>query len=159
MIRRAFCLLIAAFISLSLIACSGETVMEHCEIGMRLSSRFEVAELLGYDVAYSDGDLVVALTRISFTAAADEGIPASLSPEAFARLYVDKIGLSRESVREYGDFPYVAYTVGDAEVIEAFLRTPYAYFIVSFFRTDTTKWSFEEALSLVESIYLKEDFS
>ena len=61
MIRRAFCLLIAAFISLSLIACSGETVMEHCEIGMRLSSRFEVAELL-----YAFSAMLLAVTLSLF---------------------------------------------------------------------------------------------
>ena len=150
--------LVLALVSL-LTSCSRdkdeEVRMEHCELGIKLSERFERVDSVDYDLAYSDGKLVVGFTRISFTAAAAEEIPSSLSEMAFARLYADKVDISRDLIKEYREFVYITLLLTNGyRSTEVFLRTHYAYFIVSFVHLEGGDWDLEETLRLTKDIYL-----
>ena len=153
--KRLVIFLLLLLIPSSVVSCSREVKMEHCELGITLSRDFEEVSDSDYDVAYSDGELVVGFTRISFAAAANEGIPASLSEIAFARLYADKVGISRDKILEYGEFNYITLKLDNGyRSTEVFLRTPYAYFIVSFVHRDGGGWNLEKTLKLLSDIYL-----
>lgn len=159
MTKKTIALLLALILSLFLFSCKKEVVMEHCEVRMTLSREFERIENSDFDVAYSDGELVIGFTRISYSAAATEGIPASLSEEAFARLYADKVGLSRDLISSYGDFTYLSCMLESYHrSTDVFIRTPYAYFIVSFTHKEGGKWTLEKTLSLLKEISLNEDY-
>ena len=164
MIRKIFSVLQTVILLFGLCACGADkadenkTVLKHGEISIELSSDFEEMDASGYDAACSDGELVVGLTRISYTAAANEGIPASLSELAFARLYADKLGLSRGLISDYGDYVYISYSPATGyKTTEVFLRTSYAYFIISFVHSTDGNWTLDKTLSMLGNVYLNED--
>ena len=165
MIKRIISLLLLFALPITLLSCSGGSdtadktvLMKHAEISMELPSDFKPISDSGYDAAYSDGELVVGLTRISYTAAANEGIPASLSDMAFARLYADKLELPRGLISEHGDFVYISYSARSGyRTTEVFLRTSYAYFVISFVHATDGEWTLDRALSMLDGVSLNED--
>lgn len=159
----------------SLFACSRERVLEYCELSITLPAEFELItkeeELvsLASDAAATDGSLTVTLARLSFVAAIEDGIPDTLGPEAFAKVFATRSGLKLEGdatatvgditvrISEWGDAVYYTYGYLGAEelpmrAVIAFYRTPYAYFAIGFYAPYYGEWGIEAMLSLTSSV-------
>ncbi len=149
-------LLLATIFTLA--SCSREVRAEHCELGILLPSGFELLDAEGaFDLAYSDGELTVGITRVSFAVLVDSGISATLSPREFAAVYRNAAGISKK-VFDYGDTAYYSYTENAGGIsyryTPTFIRTPYAYFIITFIAREGGAWDIESALALTAKVYL-----
>lgn len=106
----------------------------HCEMILPLSSDFYEVEDENFDVTYSNGKYVVAVLRLSFEAAINEGIGETMTPHEFGRFWVEKC--NRNAIVRTKTVTYCEYYeyAGIAEFyyLEAFLRSQYAYFVVLF---------------------------
>ena len=127
-------------LTLFLCSCEKET-FSHCEMTIPLDESFERIDLEGFDAAFSDGLLSVALTRISFDAAVNNGIPDTLSSNQFARFWLIECGRDVEPTL-YGGVDCAEYTdvMGGISytTVGAFYRSKYAYFIVVFTTESST---------------------
>lgn len=89
-----------------------------------------------FDAVWSNGKYTVALLRISFVAAVNEGIAETMTPYEFGLFWIDKCELDANIINGGTVYcEYYAYgTDGEAEVfyLEAFYRTAYAYFVILF---------------------------
>ena len=131
-------LLILSLVLVASTSCS--TVRRHCEISIDLPSRFtDYDSGKSFDLAYSDGSIIVGILRLSFDACLKDNVPITMSPESFAAFYrksasgVD--GLTEVEV--YGDVPYFSYELdgegsGRYFYMPTFYVSPYAYFVISF---------------------------
>lgn len=160
MAKRLLFPLIAILLVLSLASCKREVKMEHCELGILLPEDFALHNAEGtFDLAYSDGELVVGLVRLSYDAAILDGIPATLTREEFARFYLAESGKETKGIFEYGDCHYFTYTEVNGGIsyryTHTFYTTPYAYFVISFISYESGQWGLEQTLSLTKSVYLK----
>ena len=156
--RRALSLLLILVLLLSLTSCSDEVHAQHCELGIVLPKDFmEIDTDASFDLAYSDGDAVVGLTRLSFDAVFESGIPATVSVRELAELYQASHGV-KHIIYAYGDTVYYSYTVErDGAVyiyMPTFYKTPYAFFVITFILHGAGEWTAEEALALTSSVYL-----
>ena len=77
--------LILTFSFSILVSCSDTEEFTHCELTLVLDKSFREEESEEYDLLLSNGEAVVSLTRISFEAGFDSGIPPSLPPSAAIR--------------------------------------------------------------------------
>ena len=136
-------MLILALFS-ALVSCGGgDAVFSYCELRIPLTEDFSEVKNENFDVTYSNGDYAVAILRVSFVAAVKEGIPETLSASEFGEVWLEKC--ERDANIINGDIAYSEYydDAGGAEYfyLEAFYRSPYAYFVVLF----TTVSDLEEA--------------
>ena len=119
---------------LSLASCGGDTVYSHCELVLPLEDEYVELESAVYDKVYTNETYVITVTRISFEAGMNEGIPETLSLPQFAEYYLEKC--SREANIIKGEIVYCEYYESEGGVehfyFESFYRSPYAYFIVLF---------------------------
>ena len=118
-----------------------EPVYGHCEGTIELPPSFSVYEAGdAYDVAYSDGTVVVGILRLSYAAMESEGVPSSMSPKAFADKYYRVValeGITATETRELGDVIYYTYELpGELGTsytyMPTFYFTPYAYFVITY---------------------------
>ncbi len=135
MIKKILALLILFAAVLSLASCDGEKTYGHAELEIALSEDFREFEAESFDVAYTDGQALVGILRISYDASFNEGIPDFLTPEQFARFY--KTATKREAeIKIHGLTPYYEYSEVQEGVKNAYLasfyRSKYAYFAVIF---------------------------
>lgn len=163
----------------SLTSCSRGRVLEYCELSITLPSELreirdkeELSSLLA-DAAATDGELTVTLARLSFLAALEDGIPDTLGPEAFARVFAVRSGLKlygdptasggdiTVQISDYGDAVYYTYGYSDSEsgtpmrAVNAFYRTPYSYFVISFTAPYWGEWTLEEMLATTSSVTVR----
>ena len=142
---RASALLALAFAMLLLgIGCKKKTFEPfygHCEGKIDLPKSFSPQDTGGaYDVAYSDGVVLVGILRLSYAVMESEGVPSSMSPEAFADRYYRVValeGISATETRDDGDVVYYTYELmadgGKAYTyMPTFYFTPYAYFVITY---------------------------
>ena len=114
-----------------------------------------------FDLAYSNGSLVVGIYRISFEAAVDEGVPVTMSALKFAKYHLGLTGKDAE-VCEDGTVAYYTYVTEDESgtryfYMPTFYRTPYAYFIITFItRAQDTEQSQKYFLELASTVYLND---
>ena len=135
MLKRAF---IAAALTVSLLlsltSCS-DREFSHAELRITLPSGFSEEASESYDLVMRDGDVSVAVLRISLYAASDSGIPDNLSPYAFAEYTSDERGREGD-IFIYRDIPYFSdYTEISGRkfyTLYTFYRSKNAYFIVLF---------------------------
>lgn len=118
-----------------LVSCKDTVRCSYAELALDLPRSYEPYETDSFDAAFYDGETVVGFLRISFVAGYDNGIPDTLSPEKFARFYMEKIGRQLDvSIR--GDVPYYIYYNTDGDVtyfyLATFYRTLYAYFVITY---------------------------
>ena len=158
--RRIFVLfLILATVFLG--SCSREARLEHCELGILLPDEFREYDPQGaYDAAYACDNTIVGMTRISFEAAALDGVASTLEVSKFASIY--KTGYGHEGrVRYYGDVPYYSYTVdtdtASLTYYHTFFKTPYAYYIITFITPTKGGVSSTNLLNLTKNVYLIQD--
>ena len=124
----------------------------HCELGILLPHGFE--EYKGestFDAAATNGEIIVGITRISFAAAIEDGIPATLDTDKFAREYMARAGHS-EQLCMYGDVPYYCYNDAAYSYYYTFYKSPHAYFCITFIAS--AGHGIEAVLSLTGKVYL-----
>ncbi len=119
----------------ALVSCTDEKEFVHCELTLVLDKSFKEEESLEYDLLLSNGTIAVSLTRISFEAGFESGIPETLTPKGFAAFFMNKSGKSEELLM-HGDLPYYTYTESvDGKNIfytVTFYRSLHAYFMVAY---------------------------
>ena len=141
MIKKILSLVAVFAILLSLAACAPEeTEYGYAEIRIGLDDSFSEHDSDGvYDVAYSDGRIVVGIIRMSFAVSEADGVSATMSPRRFAEYYKGRAleGISVSETVEDGDVVYYTYEL-DALLGETytyfatFFKTPYAYFVITY---------------------------
>ena len=160
MMKKAFILVFVLIISLSFAGCSAPVRCEWGEFGILISGDYEKIDAEGiFDVAYSDSDAVIGITRMSLDAALDDGIPSTLSPIKFAEEYARRTGIDEYPIEQTGDVPYISYytTEGGVQFFHrvAFYKSTYAYFCVVFVvRGDKEEDYSSDFLEYMESAYL-----
>ena len=168
MIKRlhtlASVLLVIALV-FSLVSCAPR--YQHCELGILLPDSFEKYEIgKAYDVAYSDGTMIVGMLRFSFAACLNAGIPITMNQDKWAEYYLEHAeGLDNLSeINRRGSTPYFTYTMeGDDgatyRYIPSFYITPYAYFVITFiFGEDYAAEATLEALEYIDTVYLLDNY-
>ena len=131
-----------------------------CELWLVFPHSYEKIETDGsFDAAYSDGEAVVGITRMSFEAAIDDGIPTTLTPLRFAEEYKSRVGLDDYTVKERGDVPYLVYYTREDDGIythlASFYKSYYAYFAVTFVcKSDVEDSYLEDFYEIMDSAYL-----
>ena len=140
---------------LVLTSCGSTRSYQHCEMILNLPREYERAnpkesfKIQGadgvlhsfamsnadrIDLALTNSNSVVALTRISNDAAIKDGIFPVGSALAFAKIYRDLSAVDAE-VYQHGEIPYYTYALTsdigvDFSFMATFYRTPHAYFVV-----------------------------
>ena len=164
--HRAIALLIAVVQVLLLCSCSDKKY-EHCEIGLKLDDSFAEYDADGkFDMAYTDGRVIIGVLRFSFEACLKEDIPISMSDYTFAKYYRAKAeGIGDVSeVELYGYLPYFTYTLEGTDgvyhrFVATFYTTPNAYFLVMYITpADAAKDNASHIESLIGKVYFKSIF-
>ena len=135
MFKKLLSFVLALALSVSLISCSdGDGAFSYCEMSIPLTEDFYPVESEKFDATYSNGNYAVAILRISFVAAVMDGIPETLSAHDFGEIWLERC--DRDANMISGDLAYCEYyeDAGGIEYfyLEAFYRSPYAYFVVLF---------------------------
>lgn len=134
MIKRIVCVTLSLIIILSTVSCGGPKY-KYCELVIPLDSDFEKTENENFDASFTDGKSVVAIVRISFVAAYNEGIPETMTPSEFGKFWLRKCKRDAEVVSEDG-LSFCTYYEDQNEneyfYLESFLRSHSAYFVVLF---------------------------
>ena len=147
--KKIVSLLIVLTLLLSLFSC-GDRRVSHCELSITLPSSFTDYDTGGiYDVAVSDGSIIVGILRLSFEACIRDSIPITMDAEKFAKYYKGQGGTGLGEVSEIitsEDVVYFTYILdgndgGKYFYMPTFYVSPYAYFVVTFI----TDYNFREA--------------
>ena len=134
MIKRIVFALVSLIIVLLSVSCGGPKY-KYCELVIPLASDFKKTENENFDASFTDGENVVAIVRISFVAAYNEGIPETLTPHEFGKFWVRKCGRDADVINEHGVSFCTYYEEnegGEFFYLESFLRSHSAYFVVLF---------------------------
>ena len=135
MIKKSVCIFLSFLLCLSLASCSdGPRIYSHCELSIQLPESFYEYEDKNFDVSYTDGTDAVAILRISFDAAVNEGISNLMTAYEFGEYWISRC--QREANLIGGDTVFCDYFEGDGAsgqyYLEAFYRSKHAYFVVLF---------------------------
>lgn len=138
-IKLSVSILLVLSLLFSFASCSNEQRVEYCELGIVLTKDFAPYETDGaFNVAYSDGNVIVGFARYSFVDCETVGLKTGYTPKKLAEVYLDMMGRTvDETVKMEGDIPYFSYTdiAEDGSsyfYMPTFYRTPYAYFVITF---------------------------
>ena len=165
-IKTIISLLLILGLTLSFVSCSNKKDFVYCELGIVLTKDFEEYDTDGaFNVAYSDGNVIVGISRYSFVNAEELGLLSTYTPEKLAEVYLKKMDQATdEGVKNFGDVPYFSYTKSSQEGLEyfympTFYRTPYAYFVITFItpkqRENEGRGEFFEYMS---TVYILEEY-
>ncbi len=153
----------------SLFSCSKPKKHELAELGIDLPDEFSDYNTDGaYDAAYSDGNMIVGMLRLSFADCTKNGVSINMSPYEWAGYYRERAlkldtaenmeNLSEVMVR--GDSYYFTYSIlgEDGEYyfyMPAFYKSEYAYFVLTFIIPEKNKT--EESVriaSYLDTVYI-----
>lgn len=163
--KRLLTLLVLLSLMFSLLSCSKERRIEYCELGIILTKDFEPYDASGaFHAAYSDGSVIVGITRYSFVSCEEYGFLPTLTPKGFASVYLEMLDRGvDENLTMHGDIPYFSYTNTDSSgnkyfYMPTFYRTPYAYFVITFITPEINKEEGRvEFLKYIETVYILEE--
>ena len=134
-IKRSCAALVFLVLFTSLFSCAEKMDFGHAELRISLPKSFKDFEVQGFDKAYSDGESVVAIYRVSFEAGREDGIPDFLTTEQFARLYLKSTSRKAE-IKNHNFTAYYEYTEPaggeNSSYLASFYRSKHAYFLVLF---------------------------
>ena len=148
------------FVISFLTSCGGVKEFTHCELTLPLGRDFEEKESTDYDLLLSDGKIAVAVTRITFIAGYNQGIPDTYSAKAFANFFMKKSG-NGDTVLMLGDVPYFTYTADGKNTemfyLVTFYRSLNAYFIVTYASKEQDREETEARMfDYVASVYFND---
>lgn len=138
---RPIALLLMLAVLVSLVGCKDKTdVYGHCELTIELPETYEEYDSGDtYDVAYTDGTVILGILRLSYEVCATEDIPIMMSPELFAEYYrtLALEGIDATETKKAGDVPYYTYSQSSLggesfTYMPTFYFTPYAYFVLTY---------------------------
>lgn len=151
---------------LSLASCSDTERVEYCELGIVLTKDFETYEDDGaFDIAYSDGKVIVGISRYSFVNCEELGLLSTYTPLKLAQVYLKKMDRTvDEDINKRGDIPYFTYTETAEDgsqyfYMPTFYRTQYAYFVITFITPKAREVEGRvEFYGYMDSVYLLEEY-
>lgn len=163
MFKRLCAVFVLAVLMTSICSCKDKGV-EYCELGIMLPDDFEEYDSVGaFDVAYSNKEIIVGFSRLSFVDCVESGLLTTWSPYKLATVYLDKMDKPTDSgVEQHGDVPYFTYTSVDGQgnsyfYMPTFYRTQYAYFVVTFITPSSNKVvGRAEIFKYIDTVYIKE---
>ena len=157
MIKRAISLLLVLTAVLTLlVSCSDERDFTHCEITLTLPKDFKERESENFDLLVSNGEAFIGISRITFIAGFNQGIPETYTAKQFASFFMYNSGKEAE-LYTYGDVPYYSYIEESGSktlyCLATFYRTRYAYIYVLYSTEESkeSKWR-EQFLSYATSV-------
>jgi hypothetical protein len=110
-------------------------MLGHCELRLPLYEGFYEVKNENYDVTFSNGKYMIALTRIPFESGMMfDNIPETLTDVEFGELYLEKCSRDAEVKRDtvaYAEY-FDKSGAADYYYVEAFYRSQYAYFVILF---------------------------
>jgi hypothetical protein len=147
-------------------SCSHERRVEYCELGIVLTDDFITYESEGaFNVAYSDGSVIVGISRYSFVDCIDVGLLTTYTPMKLAEVYLEMLDRTvDEGVTRRGDVPYFTYTDTAEDgssffYMPTFYRTPYAYFVITFITPKVREAEGRvEFYGYMDTVYLLEEY-
>ena len=150
----------------SLTSCSDAQRVEYCELGIVLTKDFKPYETDGaFNVAYSDGSVIVGIARYSFVNCEELGLLTTFTPLKLANVYLEMMDRTvDETVKKRGDIPYFSYTETAEDGSEyfympTFYRTPYAYFVITFITPKVREaQGRNEFYGYMDTVYLLEEY-
>ena len=151
-------LVLLVTLSLSLLTSCGEATFTHAEYSISLPSDYDYLEDTDgvYDIAMSNGEAIIGVSRLSFVAADKTGIDISMMPSQFAAYYkaVSKVDSTLEMT---GDVPYYVYYLDKGgvkyTVLIAFHRSKHAYFTTTFtVRADAERRYISEFIDYADNV-------
>ena len=159
MYKRVISAIIILAVSLSIISCSKDSDYSHCEMVIPLDNGYREIKNQDFDKTYSNGEYVVAILRISFVAAVNEGIPETMTDVEFAEFWLEKCGREANVINDgvtYAEY-YDGSPNSESFYLEAFYRSNYAYFVI-LFASDISAEEFArfEFLNYAEQVYFTE---
>lgn len=160
MYKQALALLLFFITVFSLWSCKSEPSFYHAEMVIPLPDEYSITENSDFDKTFTNGESAVAVLRISFAAAINEGIPDTFGADEFALLWLIKNDREAQmQVKDGVDFcEYYENVLGvEYYYLAAFYRSHHAYFVVLF----TTNRAKEEAyrvkfIEYATEIYFKD---
>ncbi len=166
--KRRFYIFTVLLLALALTACSptDESAYEYCELGIRLGEGFSNYDAGGsFSTAYSDGSIIVGITRISFANSIEFGILDTWTPRKLCEVQMEKLDFpSDNGIEMHGDTPYFTYSRMDKDgdthfYLTSFYRTQYAYFVITFITPEINKTEGKDKfLEYISSVYIIEDY-
>ena len=153
----AFTLAIILILSVLCSCKESKSARKYCEIEIVLPESFEdYQEDKVFDAAYTDGELIVGIQRLSFDAGLEDGVPATLTPKSFAGYYLKRTETKAE-ILEHGYVPYAIFTMetglGAYDYLLSFYRTDYAYFIITFIAVSPiSDYRYEEIFGYIDTV-------
>ena len=159
MLKRGVLMLLIIATLLSLASCTSRE-QTYCELGFTLPRGFvQLSAPDDFDLAFENGNQVIGVRRLSFGAVLEDGMLTTHSPERFAEIYRERIGVNSASdVFMHGDVPYFIYTLysgGTYTYMPTFYRTPYAYFIITFIcKNEMNEGTRVKFLGVCDSVYI-----
>lgn len=155
--RRRIALILLLSLAISLFSCSEDTDFSHAELNIPLPDSFSRVEKENYDAAFTDGILVVTVSRLSFAMCYEDGIPDTMNSREFARFWTNRSEIDAD-LQVYGGVDFVEYKTGidgyEYYYVSAFYRTQYAYFIVVFATASYNEDSLRsDILGYMSSVY------
>ena len=157
MIKRVLSLILALMtVTALLVSCSDYSSFTHCEITFTLPNDFEVRESENFDLLISNGEATVAVSRVTFSAGFNQGIPETYTAKQFASFFMYNTKTEAE-IYTFDGVPYYSYIDESGTralfCLATFYRTRYAYIYV-LYSTDASKeneWR-EKFLSYATSV-------
>ena len=135
MYKKLLTLILSLALAVSLFGCNVSPKYSHAELVIPLPDSFSEIESEDFDAAYTDGDVAVAILRISFAAGIYEGIPETFDEEEFGRFWLQKCNRAASMERRDGVSccEYFEFQDGiEYYYFAAFYRSMNAYFVLLF---------------------------
>lgn len=160
---RHIALFLIIVLLFSLISC--DVNREYCEIGIVLSGEYKEYDADGtFDVAYSNGEMIVGILRFSTEACLEEGIPITMTPLKFADFYKNNIdsGDNATATIEHGDVPYFTYIKENGGIkylyTPTFYKSYYAYFLIMFITPESLSSGYRvKIFDFVDTVYFMQN--
>lgn len=157
MIKRIFAVMLLLAVLLSAVSCGSDTAsFTTSELTLVVPNDFYESDTDEYDMLLTNGYVTVAVTRLSFYTAMQQGIPETYTVSQFAEAFTEKTGTSAV-IYKYGDTPYYTYrhNTGSTTLFctATFYKTPYAFFFVLFSTSasNEAEWR-EKFLEIADSV-------
>lgn len=130
-----------------------EKIYSHAELVIPLTEDFYDTNDPLFDVSYSNGEISVAVLRISFAAGILNGIPETFSPDRFAKYWLSQNERQAEIIVR-GDYAICDYIESGTFHLASFFRAKNAYFVILFATREAleVKWR-DKMLEFSNGVY------
>ncbi len=135
MLKKTLILILAVSLCLGFASCNKKPRYSHAELVLPLTDDFNESENDSFDASFTNGQIAVAILRISFVGAEVEGFGEALNETQFGNFWLKKCDRVAD-IEEYHGVSFCEYTeqaYGKSySYLVAFYRSLSAYFVVMF---------------------------